>query len=42
MVALMPGGLTGIRLAHADSDDAASVDTTGMAIVANRLVPFCR
>ncbi len=42
MVALMPGGLTGIRLAHADSDDAAAVDTTGMAVVANRLVPFCR
>ncbi|MEI9983434.1 MAG: serine hydrolase [Aliidongia sp.] len=42
MVALMPGGLTGIRLAHSDSDDPAVVDTTGMAVVANRLVPFCR
>jgi len=41
MVALMPGGLTGIRLAHSDSDDPAVVDTTGMAVVANRLVRFC-
>jgi Beta-lactamase len=41
MVALMPGGLTGIRLAHSDSDDPAVVDTTGMSVVANRLTRFC-
>jgi hypothetical protein len=41
MVALMPGGLTGIRLAHSDGDDPAVVDTTGMSVVADRLVRFC-
>ncbi len=42
LVALMPGGLTGVRLAKGDeSKDAAIADTDGMARVADRLAPFC-
>jgi hypothetical protein len=42
LVALMPGGLTGVRLAKADeSKDAATADTDGMARVADHLAPFC-
>jgi hypothetical protein len=42
LVALMPGGLTGVRLAKGDeSKDAATADTDGMARVADRLSPFC-
>jgi hypothetical protein len=39
IVALYPGGLTGIRIAHAPPD--STDDPTPMARVANRLVPFC-
>ena len=43
IVALMPGGLTGIRLAKSgDTADKAEVDTSGMAQVANSLSKFCR
>jgi len=42
LVALMPGGLTGVRLAKGDeSTDVATADTDGMARVADRLAPFC-
>jgi hypothetical protein len=42
MVALLPGGFTGIRLAKAmTEDDPAVVDTTGMAEMANRVTRFC-
>jgi hypothetical protein len=42
LVALLPGGLTGVRLARSDeSTDAATADTDGMARVADRLAPFC-
>jgi len=42
LVALMPGGLTGVRLAKGDeSKDAATEDTDGMARVADRLAPLC-
>jgi hypothetical protein len=42
LVALMPGGLTGVRLAKGDeSKDPAIADTAGMASVADRLAPFC-
>jgi hypothetical protein len=42
LVAPMPGGLTGIRLANAnDGIEAAADDATGMAVVANRLTQFC-
>jgi hypothetical protein len=42
LVALMPGGLTGMRLAKGDdSTDSAAADTDGMARVADRLAPFC-
>ena len=42
IVALMPGGLTGIRLAKSgETADHAEVDTSGMAQVANSLSPFC-
>jgi hypothetical protein len=42
LVALMPGGLTGVRLAKGDeSKDPATADTDGMARVADRLAPFC-
>ncbi|HEX4241033.1 MAG TPA: serine hydrolase [Steroidobacteraceae bacterium] len=42
IVALMPDGLTGIRLAHSDGMDIAAVETAGMAHVADGLAPFCR
>ena len=42
IVALMPGGLTGIRLAKSgETADHAEVDTSGMAQVANSLSKFC-
>jgi hypothetical protein len=42
IVALMPGGLTGIRLAKSgDTADNSGVDTSGMAQVANSLSKFC-
>jgi hypothetical protein len=42
IVALMPGGLNGIRLAKsAETADNAEVDTSGMAHVANSLSKFC-
>jgi hypothetical protein len=43
IVALMPGGLTGIRLAKSgETADTSEVDTSGMAQVANSLSKFCR
>jgi hypothetical protein len=43
IVALMPGGLTGIRLAKSgETADHSEVDTGGMAQVANSLSKFCR
>jgi hypothetical protein len=43
IVALMPGGLTGIRLAKSgQTADNSEVDTSGMAQVANSLSRFCR
>jgi hypothetical protein len=39
-VALYPGGITGIRIAHLAAD--ATDDATPMARVANRLVTFCK
>jgi hypothetical protein len=43
IVALMPGGLTGIRLAKgAETADNSEVDTSGMAQVADSLSTFCR
>jgi hypothetical protein len=42
IVSLLPGGLTGIRLAkNWESNDAVN-DTTGMMTVANRLASFCK
>ena len=42
IVALMPGGLTGIRLAKSgETADNVEVDTSGMAQVANSLSKFC-
>ena len=42
IVALMPGGLTGIRLAKSgETVDNSEVDTSGMARVANSLSRFC-
>ncbi len=42
IVALMPGGLTGIRLAKSgETADNSEVDTSGMARVANALSKFC-
>jgi hypothetical protein len=42
IVALMPGGLTGIRLAKSgETADNSEVDTSGMAQVANSLSTFC-
>ena len=43
LVALFPGGLTGIRIAHNPADDtAAEGDNLAMARVANRLTAFCQ
>jgi hypothetical protein len=42
IVALLPGGLTGIRLAKSgETPDNSEVDTSGMAKVANSLSSFC-
>lgn len=42
IVALLPGGLTGIRLAKSgETADHSEVDTSGMAQVANSLSKFC-
>jgi hypothetical protein len=42
LVALFPGGLTGIRIAHNPPNDSASErDPTAMARVADRLEAFC-
>jgi Beta-lactamase len=42
IVALYPGGLTGIRIARSPPDKSAQQgDTTAMAAVANRLARFC-
>lgn len=42
LVALLPGGLTGVRIAKGDeSQDATIGDTNGMARVADRLSPAC-
>jgi len=42
LVVLMPGGLTGVRLAKSDeSKDPATEDTDGMARVADRIASFC-
>jgi hypothetical protein len=43
IVALLPGGITGIRLARSgETPDNREADTTGMAQLANALSPFCR
>jgi hypothetical protein len=43
IAALLPGGLTGIRLAKSgETADNSEVDTSGMARVANSLSKFCR
>jgi hypothetical protein len=42
IVALMPGGLTGIRLSKNWEGGDAVNDTTGMMTVANRLAGFCK
>jgi hypothetical protein len=41
IVALLPRGLTGIRLAKGDDADLRLVETDGMARVADRLAPAC-
>jgi hypothetical protein len=42
IVALLPGGSTGIRLAKSgQTADKSEVDTSGMAQVANSLSRFC-
>jgi hypothetical protein len=42
IIALMPDGVTGIRLAKSDETAGnADVETAGMAGVADRLVKFC-
>jgi CubicO group peptidase (beta-lactamase class C family) len=41
IVALMPGGLTGIRIAGAIGDTRAVDDTTGMMRAGHALAPFC-
>lgn len=41
IVSLMPGGLTGIRLAKDGSQSAEAFDATGMIKVGDRLVRFC-
>jgi hypothetical protein len=42
VVALYPGGLTAIRIAHLPPDSSAKDDPTSMAVVADRLAPFCQ
>ncbi len=41
LVALLPRGITAVRVARAGADDWAADDPTSMAEVADRLVPFC-
>jgi hypothetical protein len=41
LVVLMPGGMTGIRLARDWDGEPAADDTDGMHRVADRLTPFC-
>jgi hypothetical protein len=42
IVALLPGGLTGVRIAKSgETADNAAVDTSGMAQVANSVSKFC-
>jgi hypothetical protein len=41
IVALMPNGMIGIRLAKNWDQSEAVDDISGMASVANRLSPFC-
>jgi hypothetical protein len=41
IVALLPDGLTGIRLAKGDDADPAVAETAGMARVADQLAPLC-
>ncbi len=41
IVALLPNGMTGIRLAKSASSSGAAVETAGMATVADRLTKFC-
>jgi CubicO group peptidase (beta-lactamase class C family) len=43
VVALYPGGLTGVRIAKSPPEEfAAENETTAMAVVANRLTRICR
>jgi hypothetical protein len=42
LVALLPQGVTAIRLAKAKEDERGSSDPTDMAIVADRIDAFCR
>jgi hypothetical protein len=42
LVALFPQGSTAIRIAKAADDDDHSGDPTDMAVVADRIEPFCR
>jgi hypothetical protein len=41
LVALFPDGLTAVRVAKASEDDARSSDPSDMAVVADRIGPFC-
>jgi hypothetical protein len=41
LIALFPQGATAIRMAKAADDDDRSGDPTDMAVVADRLAPFC-
>lgn len=41
LVALLPNGLTAIRLAKSPHDDARSGDPSDLAVVGNRIAPFC-
>jgi hypothetical protein len=41
LIALMPGGLTAIRLAKSAGGDDRSGDPSDLAVVGNRLAPFC-
>ena len=41
LVALLPKGLTAIRLAKSPNDDERSGDPSDLAVVGNRIAPFC-
>jgi hypothetical protein len=42
LIALLPGGVTGLRIARGDdTQDSAVSDTEGMALVADRISAFC-